>query len=105
MLTAGYRQFRGTYGRRNVDIRGVYAGAEYRFDAGWSLRGGALRVTKANFNNRGNIRLPIPVVPSFGAGWSYGDFKIDGALYAHPIMSYHHGRAAPTVEISMSYRF
>ncbi|MEC7762515.1 MAG: hypothetical protein VX874_11465 [Pseudomonadota bacterium] len=105
LLTAGYRQFSGRYGTRQVNIRGAYAGAEYTFDNGLALRAGGLRVMQASFNNSGNIRLPIPVIPSVGAGWSTGDFTVDAALYAHPIMSYHYGRAAPTVEVSLSYKF
>lgn len=105
LLTVGYRAFTGNYGSNNVDIRAAYLGGEYTFDGGWILRGGAMRVLNASFGTNTSLQLPFPFVPCIGAGWTNGRMTVDAALYAHPVMSFHYGRPAPTVDVSFSYTF
>ncbi|MBV7377978.1 outer membrane protein transport protein [Maritimibacter dapengensis] len=105
LLAAGFKSMHGSYGSYDLTINTVNFGAEYRFDNGLAVRAGAWRPTKIASSNGLNANLPFPVAPTFGAGWKNDRFAADVAIYAHPIMSFHYGRPAPTVDLTLSYRF
>lgn len=105
LLALAYRQLKGDYGQRTVNITTLNFGAEYGFDNGWTLRGGAWRPMQISIAIAPGQKLPIPFVPALGAGWQNEHFSLDAALYVHPIMTVHHGFPAPTAELSIGYRF
>lgn len=104
LLTGGYVRFAGTYGKSVFDVRTLNLGAEYAWPNGMRLRGGLWRPVKFQTGNL-PLAIPIPVIPTLGAGWANDRLAADVAIYAHPLMTYHHGRVAPTAELSLSYRF
>lgn len=105
LFAAGYKSMHGKYGSQDLTINTVNLGAEYLFDNGVALRAGAWRPTKVASSNSAGVRLPFPVAPTIGAGWQTDRFSADVAVYAHPVMSFHYGRPAPTAEFTLSYRF
>lgn len=105
LVTGGYRSYAGDYGTYKLSLKTLHLGAEYSFAGGWKARGGLWRPLEISANNGLSPQLPFPVAPTVGAGWSNDRFSMDAALYVHPIMSFHYGRPAPTVEVSLGYKF
>lgn len=105
LLAGGYRSYMGTYGNFSMNIQTLNFGAEYQLKNGFTLRGGLWRPIKIQTSNGLAGNLPFPVAPTLGGGWSNERFTADVAVYAHPVMSFHYGRPAPTAEFSLSYKF
>lgn len=94
---------KGRYGRSALDIRGLRAGVE-KSAGPWQWRAGALVPLKVSSSDTRELKLPAPLAPTLGLGWRHGVWALDAALYAHPLMSMHAGRARPAAELSLGLR-
>jgi len=105
LLAGGYQSYQGRYGNYDLTLTTVHAGAELRHGAHLISRFGIWAPLEVSASGSSNMVFPAPFAPTFGLGWEAGDFSADLAIYAHPIMSYHQGRAVPSAELSLTYRF
>lgn len=95
---------RGRYGSSELDITQLRSGGEYRAGS-WRYRLGGVAPLRMSSSVSGNLKMPFPVAPTAGLGWKSEHIELNIALYAHPVMSIHKNRAAPTVDASATFSF
>lgn len=104
VAAAGYDITRGRYGDSRIDLQALRGGVEHAAGA-WRWRAGALLPLMIRSTETGRLKPPFPLAPTLGFGWRQGAITIDAALYAHPVMSMHEGRARPSADFGLTLQF
>lgn len=95
----------GDYGGYSLDFITLHGGVEYNLNDTFTLRAGAWSIYRLQTSQGNDLSLPVPLVPTAGAGWTLGNFSADVALYAHPLMTLHNNFPKPSGDLTLSYRF
>lgn len=105
LVAVGGKREWGDYGSSSVDFLTFHGGVEYAWTDQLTLRAGAWSPFRLETSHGNNIDIPVPLAPTAGIGWTFGDFSADVSLYAHPLMTLHRKFPEVSGEISLSYRF
>jgi|LGVF01.2.fsa_nt_gb hypothetical protein len=103
-LALDYQTMFGSYSTHDIDVRMLRLGAEKRYDS-FSTRYGLVVPIAIKSSKLPDIKLPFPVAPTFGLGWKRGNYDIDLAIYAHPLMSYSCQTIYPAADLSLTYSY
>lgn len=104
LLAMQYDLTRGQYGKTDLHIELLRFGMEH-VQGEWQYRLGALAPIKISSTQSGTIKLPFPIAPTAGLGWRSGMWDVGLAIYAHPVMSAHLRKPAPTADLSVTLAF
>lgn len=99
-----YQTMFGSYSTYDIDVQMLRMGAEKRYDS-FTTRYGLVVPIAIESSKLPEIKLPFPVAPTFGLGWNRGNYDIDLAIYAHPLMSYSRQAIYPSADLSVTYSF
>lgn len=105
-VTLVYQTLFGEYGNAELDFRIIRAGLELRQHTLAYRLGLMLPLTlKSDMTGDLTQDLPVPFSLTAGLGWRAGDWSLDTAFYAQPVMSYERGEPDPAWDVSLAYHF
>lgn len=105
LFSFGGKREWGEYGMSSVDFLTFHGGLEYAWSDQLTLRAGAWSPFHLETSHGNNLESPVPLAPTAGFGWNFGDFSADVSVYAHPLMTLHREFPELSGEISLTYRF
>lgn len=105
LIALGGKREWGDYGSSSVDFITFHGGVEYAWSDQLTLRAGAWSPFRLQTSHANNIAIPVPLAPTAGFGWNFGDLTADVSIYAHPLMTLHREFPEVSGELTLSYRF
>jgi hypothetical protein len=105
-IALDYQMLFGSYGTYKMDFHIVRAGAEYTHGP-LHYRLGLIVPLRLKTDRIVDYRnkLPFPVAPTIGIGWSNKYFNLDVAVYGQPLMSAQRKRPYPAIDVSLTQKF
>jgi hypothetical protein len=103
-FSLAYQFLFGTYNTSSFDFKLLRAGGTYHYGS-FDYHAGLVAPVKISGSHIKNVKLPSPVMPTFGVSYARRNITVGAALYFHPIKSLAANSARPVMDFSINYKF
>lgn len=103
-FSLGYQKLFGQYSSGVFDVDLLRFGSTYHTDL-LSYHFGLVAPLRIEAGAIQDFELPVPVLPTVGATYEWGDVTIDAVFYIHPVMTFATHRIKPALDIAIRYVF